>query len=213
MSQSRELILARCRAGLGWVPEAKAPRPLPPPSLPSDPWELAGRFAAEAAKVEAEAWVERDLAAALERLGGLLGGESVLAWDEDQLPAAAWSLAKRKARRLQTGAGFTRDSVTLGLTACDFAVAETGSIGLNAGPGKTREASLIARTHVALVDPSRILPGLPEAFQRIRGLVPSAAHLNLITGPSRTADIEMTLTRGVHGPKHLVLLVAPWERE
>jgi L-lactate dehydrogenase complex protein LldG len=62
--------------------------------------------------------------------------------------------------------------------------------------------------HVSLLRVDRILPGLPELFAAIGGALPSA--IAIVTGPSRTGDIEQTLTVGVHGPGevHVVLLPA-----
>lgn len=101
------------------------------------------------------------------------------------------------------------EQVAFGLTGADAAFADTGTIVLMAGPGRPRLASLSVRTHVALLDPNRLYPSwaawLAAEGQRAQGRLAGASNLTLITGPSRTADIEMTLTVGVHGPGELIV--------
>lgn len=101
----------------------------------------------------------------------------------------------------------------IGLTEADYGIAETGSLVLESGPGKSRLASLLPPVHVAILPESRILPSLVSFTERYADPKESArlkdmACLTFISGPSRTADIEMTLTLGVHGPQalHVILL-------
>lgn len=193
MSASRDAIFGRLRAARPWLPEEEAP----PKAVVASGDGMLERFIAAAKAVDAELSVDTDLEAAKARLKSLLEGEKVIAWDQGLLPPGT--------RFGDTG----RLDASLGLTACDMAIAETGSLVLVAGPGKSREASLLPRTHVALLDPRQLLPDLAAALEKLKTLGP-LAHVNIITGPSRTADIEMTLTKGVHGPKRLLILVAPW---
>jgi L-lactate dehydrogenase complex protein LldG len=96
----------------------------------------------------------------------------------------------------------------LGLTGVDYAVADTGSLVLLSGDEKPRCASLLPPVHIAVVKGEQILAGLPELFERLdsnEGRSSSAA--TLITGPSRTADIELTLVVGVHGPQELHVII------
>ncbi len=86
----------------------------------------------------------------------------------------------------------------VGLTAGALAVAETGSVLVLGGAGRPLTASLLPRVHGVLVPSARLVPDLAAALRHpVWHGAPAAA---LITGPSRTADIEMTLTVGVHGP-------------
>ncbi len=99
----------------------------------------------------------------------------------------------------------------LGLTGADFAVAETGSVVLRAGPGVSRIVSLAPPVHVAVVERGTVLAGLDELFAMLRrgsGSGEWTSYVNIISGPSRSADIEYTLVTGVHGPGevHLVLV-------
>jgi L-lactate dehydrogenase complex protein LldG len=97
----------------------------------------------------------------------------------------------------------------IGVTGADFAVAETGSLILISGRGRPRATSLLPDTHVAVFDRACLLESLEQAGVVLEALHAAAARamtpamINVVTGPSRTADIELTLTRGVHGPKHV----------
>jgi L-lactate dehydrogenase complex protein LldF len=92
-----------------------------------------------------------------------------------------------------------------GLTGCTAAIAETGTLVLAGGLGRPLSASLLPETHVAVVHAKQIVYSLEEALRGRQ--VAAAATTVLITGPSRTADIEMTLTIGVHGPRELIVYV------
>jgi L-lactate dehydrogenase complex protein LldG len=97
----------------------------------------------------------------------------------------------------------------LGVTGADWALAETGTLILLSGPGRPRSTSLLPDTHVAVFGPATLLETLEqvgvmlEAHHADRARVDEGGAINFITGPSRTADIELTLTRGVHGPKEV----------
>ena len=99
----------------------------------------------------------------------------------------------------------------LGVTGVDYAVAETGSVVLLARAEVSRLPALLPPTYVAVVETGRVLPTLDELFTLRRDefyLDNLGSYLNIITGPSRTADIAQTLVTGVHGPGdvHMVLL-------
>lgn len=97
----------------------------------------------------------------------------------------------------------------IGVTGADLAVAETGSLVVMSGAGKARSASLLPPYHVAIFGKSALVETLEqvgvifEALRRDPQARMSGASIAFITGPSRTADIELTLTRGVHGPKEV----------
>ena len=88
-----------------------------------------------------------------------------------------------------------------GITGAVAAIAETGSLLITSGTGKPLSASLLPEIHIVILRPSEILWSLEDAL-RAKDISRSSSAV-LITGPSRTADIEMTLTIGVHGPKQL----------
>ena len=87
-----------------------------------------------------------------------------------------------------------------------YGLADTGSVVLFASPEEPRARSLLPEVHVSLLREERILPGLEELFAAVGHDLPSS--LAIVTGPSRSADIEQRLTIGVHGPRevHVVLL-------
>lgn len=87
----------------------------------------------------------------------------------------------------------------LGITEADFALAETGTIGLLSSAEKPRAVSLLPRVHLAIFTPDAICADLEQVFSEAK----KSPYLVFITGPSRTADIELTVTLGVHGPKAL----------
>jgi L-lactate dehydrogenase complex protein LldG len=101
-------------------------------------------------------------------------------------------------------AGRSEDEV--GVSRAAYGLADTGSVVLAAGPDEPRARSLLPPVHVTILEAARILPGLPELFAELGGELPSA--LAIVTGPSRSADIEQKLVVGVHGPGevHVVLL-------
>lgn len=90
----------------------------------------------------------------------------------------------------------------LGVTLCDAAVASTGSLLLKAGPGRRRLASLTPISHLVLIPPFALRGSLAEALEGSRGRTSV-----LISGPSRTADIEGILIHGVHGPREVLALL------
>jgi L-lactate utilization protein LutC len=95
----------------------------------------------------------------------------------------------------------------VGISGVDHLVAETGSLALNTRPDQPRGLSLLPPVHIAVADQSQLLPDLFDLFER--GEPPSC--LTLITGPSKTGDIELRLVTGVHGPGevHVVLISQP----
>ena len=86
----------------------------------------------------------------------------------------------------------------VGVSTALFGLADTGSVVLAAAPDEPRAASLLPWTHVTRLREDRILPGLAELFEAVGAELPSA--LAIVTGPSRSADIEQKLAVGVHGP-------------
>ncbi len=84
-----------------------------------------------------------------------------------------------------------------GITTVDFAIALTGTLVLGSSPAHPRSTSLLPALHLAVVPVDRVVGTLSDALART-GALPSA--LTFITGPSRTADIELTPVRGAHGP-------------
>ncbi|MFH2104603.1 MAG: LUD domain-containing protein [Chloroflexota bacterium] len=138
-----------------------------------------------------------------DRLAALLndkGIDRVQAWDE---------IARRYGGRLQeAGISLVRDAdpgIKAGITGAIAAIAETGTLVIPAGKGRPLTASLLPEIHIAVLRKSDILADLETAL-RLPDVAGSASVV-LVSGPSRTADIEMTLTIGVHGPGELHVFV------
>ena len=91
-------------------------------------------------------------------------------------------------------------TVDVGITSADYALADTGTLVMLASPQEARMISLLPPAHIAVVPRARILTGLDELFSLLPNPAESTSSMVLITGPSRTADIEQILVRGVHGP-------------
>jgi len=89
-------------------------------------------------------------------------------------------------------------AVDVGITGARFAVAEPATIALAAAPGSPRATSLIPPAHVCVLRVGDVVASLADAIDRVHPL-PSA--LTWIGGPSRTGDLEMIITLGVHGPR------------
>ena len=98
----------------------------------------------------------------------------------------------------------------IGVTQADYALADTGTLVVFSSAGEGRALSLLPPIHVAVLEESRILAGLDELLAHEPDFPSRSSAMIFITGPSRTADIEKTLTVGVHGPGelHVVLLSA-----
>ena len=98
-------------------------------------------------------------------------------------------------------------SAVVGLTSADAAFAATGSVVLMSASGKSRAASLLPLHHLVLVPTSRLYPTIEAWLQELRQgdrlgeLLRANAQIAFVTGPSKSADIELNLTLGVHGPR------------
>jgi len=145
------------------------------------------------------------------------GARSVLAWNEEEVGLdgleamlRARGISRRgqgqEARNSRAGAPGELAGADVGITGVDVAIAESGTLVVATGPGRSRLASLLAPVHIAVVRESQVVRGLGEALGRLRDrygdtLFRDRSNVTFITGPSRTADIELTLTLGVHGPR------------
>jgi L-lactate dehydrogenase complex protein LldG len=102
-----------------------------------------------------------------------------------------------------------RDDDAVGVTGCQCAIAETGTLMLLSGPDTPATVSLLPETHIAIVAASRIVATMEDAWQQLPAAAPGLPRaVNFISGPSRTGDIEQTIVLGAHGPYrvHVVLV-------
>jgi L-lactate dehydrogenase complex protein LldG len=155
-------------------------------------------------------------------VGWILGGagaRSFLSWGPDRLPVggvvehlveegmtrAASLVPNDAAMRLTHQRAYA--DVDAGITGAQAGFAESGSIVLAAAPGQPRMASLIPPLHVALLRRNDMYPSLSAWAGRNPTAASDTANLVFITGPSRTGDIEMHLTLGVHGPREIHVIL------
>lgn len=103
-----------------------------------------------------------------------------------------------------------KDSDLVGVTGAFCAIAETGTLMLLSGAETPATTSLLPETHVAVLDPRRIVATMEDAWNLLRRECKQPPRaVNFISGPSRTADIEQTVTLGAHGPYRVLLILAP----
>ncbi len=183
------------------------------------------RFAAELAEVAGEAVIVESFAEARQVVIDFIrrhGASDVLSWPAAELPdpdllaslGAAGIRAVQPAPRERFRASLPElDSMAVGLTGADYAVAETGSLIFVHEGDKARVASLMPPAHVAVVPAERVLEAWDDLPARLRADYFEASpprvppNITSITGPSRTTDIEQVLTLGVHGPRELLVVL------
>ena len=143
------------------------------------------------------------------------GAELVVRWDVDELEAlgvdGALSDAGIEVAVWRELADFKEvaGKADIGLSTAAWAIAETGTLVLEGGPGMGRSVTLLPPTYVAVVPVERILRTVPEAIGKYAGDAGGLpANVCFHTGPSRSGDIEMALFVGMHGPGdvHVVLV-------
>lgn len=143
------------------------------------------------------------------------GVSSFLAWDELPAPGVTAALQSSGMNRVdhdvpredRQGHQAGYEGVDLGVTGADAALAESGSVVLVHGEGKPRMASLVPEVHVVLVQTDLLERNLAHWAGQNPDLAGETTNLVLVTGPSRTGDIEQQLNLGVHGPRHLHIVM------
>jgi L-lactate dehydrogenase complex protein LldG len=206
MSDARSEILARIAA----IPRSPAPAPVrgyresgerTPEAVVELFCERVADYRAEVRRVSPEA-----VASTIGEVAGAHGGTrfAVPAGLRTEWRPAGYDLVADTS--LDT-TGF--DSLDGAITGCTAAIAETGTIILAAGPETGRRAlTLIPDLHICVVDRSQIVELVPEGLRRTGAIVRAERRpLTLVSGPSATSDIELSRVEGVHGPRHLVVLV------
>ena len=219
---ARTTILGALRTG---VP----PRPLPPPDLQPflagphglgslgpridpaslvQPFETAARgWRAEIVHARADGWPQA-LREALDRhrcTRVAIGAASPL---QPELDAALAGLQVRRFEQaLEQWKGDLFDAVDAGVTAAAGGIAETGTLVLRTGAAEPRTLSLVPTVHVAVLRASQLYASLPAALQALAPPPDLPSNVLLVSGPSKTADIQQVLAYGAHGPKVLVIVL------
>jgi L-lactate dehydrogenase complex protein LldG len=115
---------------------------------------------------------------------------------------------------LEVTSGRSDGSDEVSLTPALAAIAETGTLMLTSGPERPTTLNFLPETHIVLLTTDQVVGGMEEAWVRLRerygrGVMPRT--VNLVTGPSRSADIEQTLQMGAHGPRRLHIILVDGE--
>jgi L-lactate dehydrogenase complex protein LldG len=174
---------------------------------PSFQGGLQERFLLEARALGVEAFDEPSADAVRRRLAAVVDGLEVLSWNGDRLPYDGSAVIP--GATLGTAPIRQQAHAGVGVTGCHAAIAETGSLVLLSGPGTARTVSLLPPLHVALVRPDDLVPTMAEYFAINPRQLAGASSCTIVTGPSRSGDIEMSLTIGVHGPGRIVVIIGP----
>lgn len=215
---ARNDILNALRAALAKgepFPKADSPSILPVTRLDPDE-DLTARFVAEVERVKGivhRATSDDDARRIIRDLLTDRCVRRVTMWDEAHLPLNGIEalLGELGIERVQ-GSNEAVATAEAGITGADWALASTGTLVLSSGPGRPRMASLLPPVHIAVLTEDRIVPRLEDyiAAQRAQrlGVFRGSSNVTLITGSSRTSDIEMHPVFGVHGPLelHIVLI-------
>lgn len=196
---AREAILSRLRSALADAPpETVVPRDYGT-ALPAGT-DLVALFTDRLR--DYRAYVHDALPAALAGVGRLLVPADV---PREWLAGFAGEVVVDEALALSTV-----DTVDAVLTGCAVAVAETGTIVLDAGAAQGRRAAtLVPDRHIVVVRADQIVGRVPEAVRRLAAAGAATRPQTWISGPSATSDIELNRVEGVHGPRRLDVVIAP----
>ncbi len=208
----RERLLAAVRDALADVAPS-APPSDPGASLTVDRRTLADRFTAEARAVGTTVHIARtarDAASTLATILAALGAARIVAWPTPLARNVTLAAATPDLDVLLAASGTDLAAIAradVGITEADALVAASGTLVLRAASG-ARTVSLLPPVHVAVVPCARLVADLTTALRLVRRGDPPDACVTLVTGPSRTADIEKKLVVGVHGPcaLHVILV-------
>ena len=203
---ARDEAVARANAEAYVAAHAQGPRP----RLPDD---LVARFMRRATDMEssvARIADRREIPASVARYLDALELSPALAAQRSRQGVCWPELADLD----WTGAGLaieprpTTGADKLGITGTFCAIAETGTLVLLSGALTPTGTMLLPDTHIAVVSAARIVAGMEEAFALVRReRDPMPRAVNLVSGPSRTGDIEQTIVLGAHGPYRVHILV------
>ena len=209
--QKKDDLLSRIRAALGRS-VGQPPAPLPPPRLRIPEMSVEARIERFFKNLENLAG-KTLLASSLEEarcyVAQLIGEQPAVASNAPllrecgitDLPTVRSGFACESDLRAACA------SAAFGITSADYALADTGTLVLFSSPEEARMVSLLPPVHVAVVPRGRILTGLDELLTEVPLPADRSSSMLSITGPSRTADIEQILVRGVHGPGEIHVIV------
>lgn len=139
----------------------------------------------------------------------LVDGHCIIARDDTEVEQAVNRITEGKRIAVSSSAFSKQDlfTVDVGITSAQAGIAETGTLVLDSSSERNRLVSLVPPVHVAILDASKIFLTLGETLAALQSSAELSPAVTFITGPSRTADIELTLTLGVHGPQQLYVII------
>jgi L-lactate dehydrogenase complex protein LldG len=227
--EARRQILREIRESLvisaphdALTPPPEPARRAPPAPSPKPP-DVRALFTERLEAVGAQWTVvrgEAEAAGAVARILTGVGARCVVGSDAPLVRRLLPAMGGGDAFALKSIDGLSRDELfacDAGVTTAQWGIAETGTLVLESACEQNRLLSLVPPVHIALLPAGRICDSLGEALERVRhadaGTDLASRAITLITGPSRTSDIELTLTIGVHGPQavHVVILEGSFE--
>ncbi|MCI1856894.1 MAG: lactate utilization protein C [Sporolactobacillus sp.] len=145
------------------------------------------------------------------------GAGSIIATDDDRFAAFGLDALLKKYGALTWKAAMGRSMIeqaskaNIGLSICDVALAESASAGFFNDGRKARSVSLLPEKSIVIIPESLIVPRLTQAMDKVEQLIADGKqishYINFVSGPSNSADIEMRLVVGVHGPIRVAYLV------
>jgi L-lactate dehydrogenase complex protein LldG len=208
---SREHVLHRVRTALGRS-AGDTPAAAPPARIVIPNVDMEARIASMLSKIEALAGRTHRAASpgdACRFVSEAIAGKTAIASNAPflaecgitSLPGVRSGVTAKEELR---GLCATAD---VGITSADYALADTGSLVMLSSTHEARMVSLLPPAHIAVVPLDRILTGLDELFSVLPDPAAQTSSMVLVTGPSRTADIEQILVRGVHGPGQITVVV------
>ena len=204
----REHILHRIRSGLGRHIH-QPPLPPPPPRLVVSPMHPEQCIQLLLANFPGETFRAGSPAEACREVSRIVAGRSAVA-------SAAPVLLEARISSLPGVESGIRDPALLrqaaanaevGITSADYALADPGALVLLSSSHEDRLISLLPSVHIAVVPSHVVVSGLDELFTVLPDPSKDSSSMVLIAGPSRTGDIEMKLTLGVHGPREIYLVI------
>ena len=206
---SRDSILHRIRTAVGRS-AGEPPAPPPPVRIAVPEMSLDARIGSTLARVEALGGKALRTADPRAYVAAAVAGKSAVASNAPflaecgitSLPSVRSGITDHEELRELCAAA------DIGITSADYVLADTGTLVMLSSQREARLISLLPPAHLAVVKRERILTGLDELLAVIPRPALETSSMVLITGPSRTADIEQILVRGVHGPGQITVLIA-----
>lgn len=206
----REEVLGNVRKALGRKPGQSPPTP-PPARIRIPEIGVDARIELFRERLEilgGKVYRSASLLQAREMVQELIGSGGAVASNSALLAAAGVTTLDGVSTGYQDEASLRAACATtpFGITSADYGLAETGTI-VTVASSEARLVSLLPPAHIALLPASRMLTGLDEFYSGRSLPADHASSTVFITGPSRSADIEMILVRGVHGPRIIHVIV------